>query len=125
MRPQLLVGSLFEEAIAALEARYHQTRDADEHTHCQIVLLSHQSLVAPSIARIVCWRARSVRQVIRRYQVGGLAALHNGRRRNPGRERTIAPEWENKLLETVEQDPYRLRANRATWTAPQTPFIRG
>lgn len=117
MRPPLLVGSLSEEAIATLEARYHQTHDADERTRCQIVLLSHQGLTPPAIAEIVRWKARSVKRVIRRYQAKGLAALRDGRHRNSGQDPTVTPEWEAKLLEVVEEDPRKLGVNRATWTA--------
>lgn len=118
MRPPLLIGSLSEEAVASLEARYHQTQDADERTRCQIILLSYQGLTPPAIAKIVRWRARSVGRVIRRYQAHGVAALGDGRRHNPGRKRTITAEWEARLLEIVEQDPRTLGVNRATWTAP-------
>lgn len=118
MRPPLLVGPLSEEAIAALEARYHQTQDADERTRCQIILLSSQDLSPPAIAKIVRWQPRSVRRVIRRYQAHGLAALGDGRRHNPGRKRTTTLAWEARLLEVVEQDPRTLGVNRATWTAP-------
>jgi len=117
MRPPLLVGSLSEEDVLALEARYHQTQDADERTRCQIILLSYQGLTPPNIAKIVRWRARSVRRVICRYQAKGLTAMGNGRRRNPGRKHIITPEWEARLLEVVEQDPRMLGVHRATWTA--------
>jgi transposase len=117
MRPPLLIGSLREDEVTALEARYHQTDDADERTRCQIVLLSHQALTPPAIAAIVRWKARSVRRVIHRYQIGGLAALCDGRHGNPGRERTFTLECEAKLLEVVEQDPRQLGVHRATWTA--------
>jgi len=44
MRPPISVGPLSEEELATLEPRYHETKDADERTPCQIVLLSHSGL---------------------------------------------------------------------------------
>lgn len=117
MRPPIFVGPLSKEAVAALEAYYRETQDADERTRCQIILLSHEGLTPPAIAKIVRWRPRSIHRVIRRYQDRGLAGLKDGRHNNPGRKRTVTPQWEAKLLEVVEQDPRQLGVNRATWTA--------
>lgn len=89
MRPPISVGQLSEEELAALEARYQETRDADERTRCQIILLSGDGLSPPAIARIVRRTQQGVRLVIHRYRAERLEGLRDLRYANPGRQAAL------------------------------------
>lgn len=117
MRPPVFVHPLSDEEREALESRYRQTRDADERTRCQIVLLSHQGMKAQEIASIVLKSSDTVRRTIRRYEAEGLAGLRDRRHDHKGAPRKVTPDWEAALLHAVEQDPRSLGVNRANWTA--------
>jgi transposase len=117
VRHPISVGSLSKEALAAVEARYERTKDAEERTRCQIVLLSDEGLSPPRIAEIVRRSVQGVRLIIHRYRDEGLHGLKDARHTNPGRERATTAEWEEELLEAIEQDPRRLGASRANWSA--------
>lgn len=118
MRPPVFVHPLSDEELKALETRYRQTRDADERTRCQIILLSHQGMKAQDIARVVLKSSDTVRRTIRRYEAEGLAGLRDRRHDHKGPPRKVTPQWEGELLHAVEQDPRSLGVNRASWTAP-------
>jgi transposase len=75
MQANRFVRSLAAEERAALQQRYRQTKDADERTHCQIVLLSADGYCVQQIATITFFAADTVLFWLDRYEQHNLSGL--------------------------------------------------
>jgi transposase len=101
-------------ALAAVEAAFEATRDAETRLRYQMVLLAHQGKTAPEVGRLTRRSARTVAAVVRRFQAGGVAAVP--RRTSPGAPPTVTEDWRTELPRAVELDPRSVGVDSALWT---------
>ncbi|HZQ97440.1 MAG TPA: helix-turn-helix domain-containing protein [Chloroflexota bacterium] len=101
-------------ALAAVEAAFEATRDAETRLRYQMVLLAHRGMAAPEVGRLTRGSARTVAAVVRRYWAGGVAAVP--RRRSPGVPPTVTEAWRAELLRVIELSPRAVGVDRAVWT---------
>jgi transposase len=97
-----------------LEARFEQTRDAEERLRYQMVLLAADGWTAPQIAPVVRRSAATVGRVLGRYVREGVAGVPH--RRRPGRPPVRPPAWEAELRRVIELDPHAVGVPSAVWT---------
>jgi transposase len=101
-------------ALAAVEAAFEATRDAETRLRYQMVLLAHQGKSAPQIAGLTRRPARTVVRVVRRYRVGGVAAVPY--RWSAGAPPTVTAAWRVELVRAVELSPRAVGVDSAVWT---------
>ena len=94
--------------------RFNDASHPETRLRYQMVLLSKQGFSVSQIADITHRSPDTVRRVLHRYQEGGLDAVP--RRKQPGRPRTVTPDWEAELLRVVELSPRQVGVESATWT---------
>jgi transposase len=114
MPPPTLQVTLDQDAQAALERRYHTTRDAETRTRYQMVLLCAQDHTPPQIAQLVRCSPDTVRRVLRRYLAGGPDAVPH--RPHPGQPPHYPPGWEQELVRVADLDPHEVGVDSALWT---------
>jgi transposase len=102
------------ECRAELLHRFNDARHPETRLRYQMVLLSQDGFSVLQIAEITHRSHDTVARVLHRYQDGGLDAVP--RRKQPGRPRTVTPEWEAELLRVVELSPRQAGVESATWT---------
>jgi transposase len=100
--------------LADLRQRYNTTTDADLRLRYQMVLLAQQGRSVAEIASIIFRSRDTVERVLKRFLMGGIAALP--RRTAPGSPPTVTPEWEAELLRVIELDPHTVGGTSANWT---------
>ena len=101
-------------ALAAVEAAFEATRDAETRLRYQMVLLAHRGKTAREIAGPTRRSAQTVLRVVRRYQAGGVAAVPH--RRSPGTPPTVTAAWRAELLRVIEPSPRAVGVDSAVWT---------
>ena len=101
-------------ALAAVEAAFEATRDAETRLRYQMVLLAHQGQTAPEIARVTFRRARTVVRALQRFAAAGAAAVPY--RIAPGGPPTVTAAWRAELVRVVEEDPRSVGVDSAVWT---------
>ena len=105
-----------------------RSSDAFVWRRCQIVLASARGERAPLIARQLGCDDQTVRNVIKGFNVAGVAVLQEGSSR-PHRLRTsFTPEAAERLKELLHRSPRDFGRNRSTWTlelAAQVSFEQG
>ena len=101
-------------ALAAVEAAFEATRDAETRLRYQMVLLAGEGRTASQVARVVRRSHDTVLRVLRRYRAQGPAGVP--RRRPPGRRPRRPAAWDAELLRVVELDPHALGVRSAVWT---------
>lgn len=110
-----MILSLAPETSAELLACYNAASDPETRTRYQMVLLAvEQPLSSAQIGALVQRSHDTVRRVLQRFRVGGLAAVP--RRTAPGGPPTITPAWEAELLRVIEDDPHDHGVVSANWT---------
>jgi len=109
------VRDLSPEEQHVMQELYHRTPDAMIKTHCQIILLSAQPLSVPQIAQVIFYSEDTVARCIHEFNQGGLDSLLPSAK--GGRPPKITPEYLNKLLSIIEQDPRSLGCPFSNWTA--------
>jgi putative transposase len=105
---------LDEATLADLRQCYDATPDADLRLRYQMVLLAHQGRSVSEIATIVLRSHDTVTRLLNRFRIGGLEALP--RRKAPGGQPTLTPDWTSELLRVVDLDPHTVGVNSANWT---------
>ena len=75
MQANRFVRTLSAEERTALQQHYRKTKDADERTHCQIVLLSADARTVQQIARLTYLSEDAVLYWLDRYEQGNLPSL--------------------------------------------------
>ena len=105
------VRDLTEKEIRALEIARQVTRKVRVRGRCDMILLARQGFSLAEIAQRVPCAPSTVARFISRYLAEGIAGLHE--RPRPGRPRRATPEYEERLLEVVAQEP-------AAWGLPYT-----
>jgi transposase len=108
------VHTLTDEAVAALETRHRQTKDAPVRSRCEMILLSNEGLAPPQIAERVRLSARTVRRTIDRYEAQGINGLEN--KPIPGRPARVTPSYLKQLEYSVERNPRELGLPFSNWT---------
>lgn len=101
-------------ALAAVEAAFEATRDAETRLRYQMVLLAHQGKTAPEIAGLTRRPARTVVRVVRRYRAGGVAAVPY--RWSAGGPPTVTDAWRAELVRVIELSPRAVGVDSAAWT---------
>jgi len=101
-------------ALAALEAAFEATRDAETRLRYQMVLLAHQGKTAPAVGRLTRRPARTVVRVVRRYRAGGVAAVPY--RWSAGGPPTVTGAWRAELLRVIDLSPRAVGVDSAVWT---------
>jgi transposase len=101
-------------ALAALEAAFEATRDAETRLRYQMVLLAQQGKTAREIAGLTRRSAQTVARVVRRYRTGGVAAVPY--RWGTGAPPTVTDAWRAELLRVVELSPRAVGVDGAVWT---------
>jgi transposase len=101
-------------ALAAVEAAFEATRDAETRLRDQMVLLAHRGTSAPETARLTRRSARTVAAVVRRFRAGGVAAVPY--RWAGGAPPTVTDAWRAALLRVVELSPRAVGVDSAVWT---------
>jgi transposase len=61
--------------LAALQERYRMTHDADERSHCQMILCSAHGKTVPEIAELTWFDTDTVLYWLDRYEAEGLSGL--------------------------------------------------
>src|SRR5215213_5958160 len=101
-------------ALAALEAAFEATRDAETRLRYQMVLLAQQGKTAPEIAGLTRRSAQTVARVVRRYRAGGVAAVPY--RWSAGAPPTVTDAWRAELRPVIELSPRAGGDDSAVWT---------
>jgi transposase len=101
-------------ALAAVEAAFEATRDAETRLRYQMVLLAHRGKSAPQIAGLTRRPARTVVRVVRRHQAGGVAAVPY--RWSAGAPPTVTAAWRAELLRVIDLSPRAVGVDSAVWT---------
>ncbi|HEY4388603.1 MAG TPA: helix-turn-helix domain-containing protein [Ktedonobacteraceae bacterium] len=114
MTAPITLSPLDERTQVELRRCYEDARDAETHTHYQMLLLALDGQTSTQIAHLVCRSQDTVVRVLKRFLQGGLEAVP--RRTAPGRARTITPVWEAELLRVIELDPHEVDVVSANWT---------
>lgn len=120
------VHALSQEEVEALQHEHQRTKAASVRSRCEMILLSHEGLSPPQIARRVRLSDRTVRRTLDRYEAEGLAGL--GDKARPGRPARVTAAYLEQLEQAVERNPRELglafsnwtTANLATYMAQQT-----
>ena len=109
-----MVPAIGEERYAELLHRFNTATHPETRLRYQMVLLAQQGFSVSEIASIVHRSHHTVTRVLHRYEDGGLDAVP--RRKQPGRPRTVTPDWEAELLRVIELDPHQVGVQGAIWT---------
>jgi len=120
------VHALSQDEVEALQHEHQRTKAASVRSRCEMILLSHEGLSPPQIARRVRLSDRTVRRTLDRYEAEGLAGLSDKAR--PGRPARVTAAYLEQLEQAVERNPRELdlpfsnwtTANLATYMAQQT-----
>jgi transposase len=110
----ITIPAINAERHAELLRRFNEAGHSETRLRFQMVLLSLQKFSVSQIADIVHRSHDTVARVLHRYRDGGLDAVP--RRKQPGRPRTVTPDWETELLRVVELSPRQVGVESATWT---------
>ena len=108
------VHSLTQEEAEALQHEHRKTRAASVRSRCEMILLSHEGLSPPQIARRVRLSDRTVRRAIDRYEAEGIASLYD--KPIPGRPPRVTAAYLEQLEHTVEHNPRELGLPFSNWT---------
>jgi transposase len=100
-------------ALAAVEAAFEATRDAETRLRYQMVLLADGGKTAPEIGQLTLRSHETALRVVRRFAAGGLAAVP--RRPGPGVAPTVTDAWRDELLRVVELSPRAAGVDSAVW----------
>src|SRR5690349_19616844 len=116
MRPPLFVRALSDEERTQLAAGLHSSA-AVVLRRCQIVLASARGERVPQIARAVSCSEKTVRQVIRRFSVQGVAALApSSTRPHRVRPRAFTGERAEQLRALLHRSPRDFGKPGSLWT---------
>ncbi len=110
----VVIPALDKETLVELTDRFNTATHPETRLRYQMVLLSEQGFSVSQIANIAMRSHDTVTRVLHRYQDGGLDAVP--RRKQPGRPRTVTPDWEAELLRVIDLDPHQVGVQSATWT---------
>jgi transposase len=110
----MTIPTVSAERHAELLRCYNDAGHPETRLRYQMVLLSQDGFSVSQIADITHRSHDTVTRVLHRYQDGDLDAVP--RRKQPGRPRTITPEWEAELLRVIELRPRQVGVESATWT---------
>ncbi|NLF74367.1 MAG: helix-turn-helix domain containing protein [Chloroflexi bacterium] len=94
---------------------YRACRDPVERSHWQMVWLVSQGHTCPAVARMMGYRADSVRAVVHRYNTEGPAGLVDRRHTNPGQPPLVADDDREALRERLAAPP----PDGGLWTGPK------
>ena len=100
--------------MAAIEAAFNATIDAETRLRYQMVLLAHQGKSAPEIARLTFRRPRTVVRALRRFAADGAAGVPY--RVAPGPPPTVTDAWRVELERVIELSPRSVGVASAVWT---------
>lgn len=92
-----------------------QTRDKLVYRRCQILLKLHDGWAVVRIAEALACHPSTIYRLHQAYQCQGEQAV--GRRKSPGRPRTVTPKQEQALVKAVAQSPRAVGQNFSNWTA--------
>lgn len=87
------------QSVDALEAHYRQAHDPVTRSQSQMVWLLAQGRTSAEVAEVTGYGRAWVREVLRRYNAGGLDALGDRRHQNPGNE----PMLDDALCEALSE----------------------
>lgn len=88
--------------VAELETRYHSATEGIERSHYQIIWLLSRGKRSHEVADVTGYHVERVRQIVRRYNQHGPAALGDQRQHNQGKARLLTPEQETQLQNEAE-----------------------
>ena len=100
--------------LADLRQCYNTTTDAELRLRYQLVLLAQPGGSVAQIASSIFRSRDTVERVLKRFLLGGIAALP--RRTAPGSPPTVTPAWEAELRRVIELDPHTVGVTSANWT---------
>jgi putative transposase len=98
-----------------LQQLYHRTSDVTIKTRCQIILLSAKPMSVPQIAQVTFYSEDTVARSIHEFNQHRLDSLVPAAK--GGRPPKITPDYSNRLLSLIEQDPRELGCPFSNWTA--------
>lgn len=114
MKP-LQITNLEEDAREELETLYRKARLPKMRTRVQMILLSAQCYLVPSISKVVLVSERTVHRWIKRYQAEGVNGLYDAPRSGaPGK---VTAKYKEGLLKAVRRRPRALGLSFSLWTA--------
>ncbi len=99
-----------------IQELYHGTLDTTIKTRCQIILLSAKPMSVPQIAQVIFYSEDTVARCIHEFNQKGtdsLLPVPKG-----GRPPKVTPDYLDKLLSIIEQEPRTLGCPFSNWTAP-------
>ncbi len=114
MSTPVVIPALDKDSRVELTDHFNTATHPETRLRYQMVLLSEQGFSIAQIADITLRSHDTVTRVLHRYQDGGLDAVP--RRKQPGRPRTVTPDWEGELLRVIDLDPHQVGVQSATWT---------
>ncbi len=94
---------------------YRACRDPVERSHWQMVWLVSRGHTCPAAARLLGFRADSVRAVVHRYNDDGPPGLADRRHANPGHPALVPPETRAALRDALAAPP----PDGGVWTGPK------
>lgn len=94
---------------------YRACHDPVERSHWHMVWLVSQGHTCPAVARMLGYRADSVRDIVHRYNADGPAGLADRRHANPGQAPLVPPETREALREALAEAP----PDGGVWTGPK------
>lgn len=84
-----------------LEQRYRGAHDPVERSHFQMLWLLSQGHSGVQVSQVVGYSAVWVREVARRYNQGGVEAVGDRRRHNPGGQFFLSPGQQEELRQAI------------------------
>jgi transposase len=100
--------------LAAVEAAFNATADAETRLRYRMVLLAHPGKTAPEIGRLRLRRPQTVTRVLHRFEAGGVAAVPY--RVPPGAPPRVTAAWRAELVRVIDLDPRGVGVASAIWT---------
>lgn len=91
-----------DESVEELFARYRLSKRAEEKTHWQVLWLLRQGKTSREVSEATGYSQKWVRRLVARYNAGGPAAMRDGRRTNPGRQRLLSVEQQGELRAALD-----------------------
>jgi transposase len=99
-----------------IEELYHRTADATIKTRCQIIVLSAKPMSVPQIAQVIFYSEDTIARCIHEFNQRRLESLLPSPK--GGRPPKITPDYLQRMLSIIEQDPRTLGCVFSNWTAP-------
>ena len=99
-----------------IEELSHRTPDATIKTRCQIILWSAKPMHVPQIAQVIFYSEDTVARCMHAFNQSRLESLLPSPK--GGRPPKVTPDYLERLLSIIAQDPRRLRCVFSNWTAP-------